>query len=243
MDMKILIVNDDGIDAVGLHHLAKWAGRHAKVTVCAPKYEQSGKSHAINFITPFEIKRMDIADEIPSYSVDSTPADCTRFGIIGLGETYDLVLSGINKGINMSGDIVYSGTAGAIFEAEHSNHRAIAFSIAKDAELPSFEILDEIFDYVKSNSLFDYSMLYNINIPENPIGIRITRQGDAYFSDEFFKLDGDMYMQRGHSVPETTPNDISLDTVAFRQGYVSITPMTISRTNDTAHAKLTSKGL
>ena len=236
--MKILIVNDDGIDAPGLLHLARWAKRYGEVTVCAPKHEQSGKSHAINFITPFEVKRVELEEGVTAYSVDSTPADCTRFGIVGLRADYDLVLSGINFGVNMSGDIVYSGTVGAIFEAEHSAHRAIALSIAKEDSLPSFEVLDSIFDYVNENRLFDYSALYNINIPESPRGILITRQGDAYFSDEFFRLEGDMYIQRGHAVPETTPSDLSLDTVAFREGYISVTPMTLSRTNSEAYTRL-----
>ena len=236
--MRILIVNDDGIDAVGIRYLADWAKRYGEVTVCAPKYEQSGKSHAINFITPFEIKKVDLTDGVTAYSVDSTPADCTRFGIIGLGVEYDLVLSGINYGINMSGDIVYSGTVGAIFEAEHAHHRAIALSIAKEDPLPSFETLDSIFRFITDNNLFDFSMLYNVNIPKDPVGIKITKQGDAYFSDEFFKLEGDMYIQRGHSVPETAPDDLSLDTVAFREGYVSVTPMTLSRTNTEAFNQL-----
>ena len=239
--MRILIVNDDGIDSAGLKHLALWARTKGEVTVAAPKYEQSGKSHAINFITPFEVKAVELGEGIKAYSVDSTPADCTRFGIIGLGVQYDLVLSGINKGINMSGDIVYSGTVGAIFEAEHSNHRAVALSIAKEDALPEFSVLDEIFDFIFKNDLFADSALYNVNIPSSPRGILITRQGDAYFSDEFFHLEGDMYIQRGHSVPETTPNDLSLDTVAFREGYISVTPMTLSRTSAEAYARLTER--
>ena len=239
--MRILIANDDGIFAPGIRHLAEWAVRHGEVTVCGPRVEQSGKSHAIDFIEPFEIKRVDIGVDCEAYSVDSTPADCVRFGIIGLGRKYDVVLSGINYGVNMSGDIVYSGTMGAIFEAEHAGHKGIALSIAKDDALPSFEVLDSILEYINSNDLFAFSPLYNVNIPTNPVGTRITRQGDAYFSDEFFKLDGDTYIQRGHAVPETTPDDMTLDTVAFREGYISITPMTIDRTNREAFKLLTEK--
>ena len=238
MAMKILIVNDDGIDAAGIHYLVEWAAGHGEVTVCAPKHEQSGKSHAINFIEPFEIKKIDFQGASEAYSVDSTPADCTRFGILGLNRQYDLVISGINYGINMSGDIVYSGTVGAIFEAEHLGHCALAISIAKDTAMPKLKVLDSILTYINQNHLFEYSMLYNINIPKDPCGIRITRQGDAYFKDEFIKLDGDMYLQRGHSVPETNPKDLTLDTVAFYSGYISITPMTLSRTNSEAFENL-----
>ena len=236
--MKILIVNDDGISAPGLLHLALWANKYGEVTVCAPKQEQSGKSHAINFIDPFEIKRVDLADGIEAYSVDSTPADCTRFGIIGLGKEYDLVLSGINYGVNMSGDIVYSGTVGAIFEAEHLSHRAIALSIAKETPLPPEAVLDNILDFVNNNRLFEYSNLYNINIPTAPRGIKITRQGNAYFKDEFFKMSGDTYIQRGHAIPETNKDDESYDTVAFDHGFVSVTPMTLERTHTDAFNRL-----
>lgn len=236
--MRILIVNDDGIDAVGIRHLAEWAKRFAEVTVCAPKVEQSGKSHAIDFIEPFEIKRVPLSDGVTAYSVASTPADCTRFGIVGLQTAYDLVLSGINFGVNMSGDIVYSGTVGAIFEAEARGHRALALSIAKGDPLPDFDTLDTILEYINENRLFEYSSLYNANIPKDPKGIKITRQGDAYFSDEFFKLDGDTYMQRGHAVEDTCPDDLTRDTVAFLNGYVSLTPMTINRTNERAFDKL-----
>lgn len=229
--MRILIANDDGIFAPGIKHLAEWALRHGEVTVAGPKVEQSGKSHAINFIEPFEVKRVDLGLPLEAYSVDSTPADCVRFGVVGLGRQYDLILSGINYGVNMSGDIVYSGTMGAIFEAEHLGQRGIALSIAKEDSLPSFDTLDKILEYVKDKDLFAHSPLFNINIPENPKGILITRQGDAFFSDEFFHLEGDMYIQRGHAVPETTPDDMTLDTVAFREGYISITPMTLDRTN------------
>jgi len=243
--MRVLIVNDDGISSRGILHLANWAKRFAEVTVCAPRREQSGKSHAINFIDPFEIVRVELTDGVTAYSVDSTPADCTRFGIIGLGREYDLVLSGINCGVNMSGDIVYSGTAGAIFEAEHSNHSAIALSVAKGEPLPDFSVLDGIWDFFEENRLFDCSRLYNVNIPTNPRGIKITRQGDAYFSDEFFpteagKKNGDdgIYIQRGRAVQDTEPEDLTRDTVAFANGYISITPMTICRTNLPAFEKL-----
>lgn len=236
--MRILIVNDDGVLAPGILHLAKWARKYGEVTVAAPKTEQSGKSHAIDFIEPFEVKRVDFFEDIEAYSVDSTPADCTRFGIVGLGREYDLVLSGINYGVNMSGDIVYSGTVGAIFEAEHLGHRAIALSIAKGEPLPPHPVLDSLLEYVLNNRLFDYSMLYNVNIPTAPRGIKITRQGSAYFKDEFYKLDGDMYMQRGYPIAEKDADNEIYDTVAFLHGYVSVTPMTIERTKVQAFEEL-----
>ena len=78
--MRILLTNDDGIDAIGIRMLAEFASGLGEVTVVAPKVEQSGKSHAIDFVSEIEIKRVDFPFGIEAYSMDSTPADCVRFG-------------------------------------------------------------------------------------------------------------------------------------------------------------------
>ena len=73
--MRILITNDDGIDALGIKLLVDWARKLGEVTVVAPKVEQSGKSHGIEIHIPFEAKEIELAPDIKAYSVDSTPAD------------------------------------------------------------------------------------------------------------------------------------------------------------------------
>ena len=98
--MRILITNDDGILAPALPHLVEWAKKLGEVMVVAPKVEQSGKSHAIDFTRPIEIKKVDLFGDVVAYSMDSTPADCVRFAVLGLKEKFDLVLSGINRGFN-----------------------------------------------------------------------------------------------------------------------------------------------
>ena len=77
--MRILITNDDGIYAEGIALLVEWAKVLGEVTVAAPKVEQSGKSHAINFTAPVEIRKVDVFSGVEAYEVDSTPADCIRF--------------------------------------------------------------------------------------------------------------------------------------------------------------------
>lgn len=236
--MRFLIVNDDGINAEGIKLLAKWAMQYGEVTVIAPTIEQSGKSHAIDFINPIEIKRVDFIDGVEAYAMASTPADCVRFGTVGLHRKYDLVLSGINRGVNMSGDIIYSGTMGAIFEAAHQHHRGIAFSTTPENLEGSSKYLDEAYNYIINNNLFDYSDLYNVNIPEKVKGIKITKQGDAFFSDSFIKVDETTYVQHGEMISDTHPEDKDRDTIAFAEGYISITPMTKERTNLPAFDKL-----
>lgn len=229
--MKILITNDDGIQNKGIRLLAEWAKKLGDVTVIAPKVEQSGKSHAIDFITPVEIKKVDLLEGVEAYSMSSTPADCVRFGIFGLKRQFDLVLSGINCGVNLGADIVYSGTVGAIFEASRVHIPAIAFSSFPDGQEIATKYLDEVYDYIIKNKLFDECPLFNVNIPNESKGIRMTYQGSPYFSDRFIYRDGDIYVQEGEPIPDVCPEDMDRDTVALVNGYISVTPLLATRTD------------
>jgi 5'-nucleotidase len=230
--MKILITNDDGVNAPGIRLLTEWAKKLGDVTVVAPKVEQSAKSHAIEIVKKIEIKKVPFMDGVTAYSVDSTPADCVRFGVLGLGEKYDLVLSGVNKGVNVGADIVYSGTIAATFEAARLGVKAIALSAFYDDQENAVKHLDTVYQYIMNNKLFDENPVYNVNIPYQVKGIRITEQGSFYFSDRFIKLDEeDMYIQDGEPIPDDFPDDINRDTVAIVSGYISVTPLNTSRTN------------
>ncbi len=229
--MRILIVNDDGIASPALANLAAFAGSIGNdVTVAAPLYEQSGKSQAIHFSREIEIKKVDFAGGLPAYSVDSTPADCVRFGTVGLGNQYDLILSGINRGYNLGDDIVYSGTIGAIFEGARMDIMGIAFSADPDTFDKVHVHLPTIFDFFEKHKLLSHHCLYNVNIPPVVKGIRITRQGGVYFSDEFVHCGGDMYRQEGGIVVNEKP-DLDTDIDAVNAGYISITPLSVKRTD------------
>lgn len=228
--MRILITNDDGINAPGIKKLATWAKKYGEVTVVAPKIEQSGKSHGIEIIKAMEIKRVDFGEGITAYSVDSTPADCVRYGIIGLKKDYDLVISGINRGFNLGKDIVYSGTVGAIFEAIGLNVKAVALSTAPESLDNAINCLDITLDYFVKNELFKKHGLYNVNFPENtPKGIKITRTGSGYYADDFALVGEDLYQQVGRMIWEDK-RDFTLDTDAAMHGYISITPLSTQRT-------------
>ena len=238
--MRILIVNDDGVFAPGIKPLVEWAKTKGEVTVVAPKNEQSGMSHAINFTTPIEIKKVDIFDGVEAYAMDSTPADCVRFGIMGLKREYDLVLSGINRGVNLGVDMIYSGTVAAVFEAAYWNHRAIAFSTYPHSGEYAGSMIEEIYSFIENNQLFNHAMIYNANIPDEAKGIRITRQGSAYFNDGFLPIGDDKYRQTGERIPDEHPDDITYDTVAVEKGYISITPLTLLRVDEKAYNELKS---
>ena len=228
--MRILVTNDDGINSPVLVPLVRWAKKFGDVTVVAPKIEQSGKSHGIDIINPFEVKKINLSDDIEGYSVNSTPADCVRFAVLGLKEKYDFVISGINRGYNIGRDIVYSGTVGAIFEAQNFGIPAMAISTAHTSFDSAVANLDVVGDYIKNNELYKYSSLYNVNIPLEVKGIRITRQGGAYYSDEFIPMENDIWKQVGVFVYKYDGNP-ELDTDSVMDGYISITPLTLERTD------------
>ena len=238
--MRILITNDDGINAPGIRVLAEWARGLGEVTVIAPKTEQSGKSHAIDFTRPIEIKKVEYMEGVTAYSMDSTPADCIRFAHFGLKEEYDLVLSGINRGFNLGKDIVYSGTAGAIFEAGRLGINAIAFSTHPKSFDSAAKYLDKAYGFINDNNLFDLCRLFNVNIPDGEGEIRITRQGGIYFHDDFVYTGNDIWEQTGYIINDNE-GDATLDTDSVRDGFISITPLLSDRTNMPVYEKI--KGL
>ncbi len=227
--MRILVTNDDGIRAPGLEILARWAQKLGTVTVVAPKVEQSAKSHSINIHTPFEAIKVKALAGIDCYSVDSAPADCVRFAHDGLNMNFDLVLSGINKGLNLGGDIAYSGTDAAIFEAAYYKCHAIAFSTIPETFEWARESLDYCWQHIIENKYLDYNLLYNVNIPAGYKGILLTRQGNAYYRDTFKEVEPGHFIACGYSTYKGTMNlDEDLD--AVMNGYISMTPLTIERT-------------
>ena len=236
--MRILITNDDGIDAVGIKMMASFAKTLGEVTVVAPKVEQSGKSHAIDFMRRIEIKPVELMEGVEAYSMDSTPADCVRFGVLGLKRDYDLVISGINRGVNVGVDLVYSGTVGAIFEAGRLGIPGVALSAFFDGQAEAEKYFTDVFKYIEDNKLFDVCPLYNINIPKEAKGIKITYQGSPYFSDNFVRVEGDIFEQVGAYIKDVCPTDTNRDTVALHEGYISITPLLTTRTDFDAYKRL-----
>lgn len=229
--MKILITNDDGIRAPGLRVLADWAAALGEVVVCAPSCQQSGKSHAITIGQPFRILPSDAVPGAEAYEIDGTPVDCVRYALIGLGRRFDLVLSGVNRGYNAGDDIVFSGTVGAAMEAARMEQNAIALS-ASPADTPEnfARQLPKVYDFLISRKLFDRCRLFNVNIPPEPRGILWTRQGGTCYTDEFVPKGDGLYAQEGECRYLKT-DDPSLDTGALAAGYVSITPLTLTRTD------------
>lgn len=235
--MKILITNDDSVSAAQLIPLIKWARKLGEVTVVVPKFEQSAKSHSIEIRKAFEIKQVELEPGITVWTVDSTPADCVRFAVSGMKMHFDLVISGVNRGYNLGEDTMYSGTLAAATEAVNKGFKAIALSTSMKYYDQALQHLDSIFQFFEEHKLLEQNDLYNVNIPMDPIGIRITRLGPAAFCEEFIPAGNDMYFPAGSPI-QADGSDLTRDTDACGAGYISITPMTTDRTAKDVYQKL-----
>lgn len=228
--MNILLTNDDSISSSVLLPLAKWLKQFGKVTVVVPKYEQSGKSHCIEIHKAFEVKEVPFEEpDIRAYTVDSSPADCVRYAIEGMQLSVDFIVSGINRGLNLGIDMLYSGTVGAVFEAACFDIPAVALSTEPDGFEDALAALEPVRDFFVKHELMKKNSIYNINIPRNAKGIRITRMGGRYFADDFLPQENSMYLPTGKSVWKDS-GDYSIDTNAALTGYISILPLTLNRT-------------
>lgn len=227
--MRILVTNDDGINAVGIKLLVEYAKKLGEVIVVAPKSEQSAKSHCIEIKHGIKIEKTNTFEGIDCYAVDSTPADCVRFASYGLKDNFDIVFSGINNGYNLGDDILYSATVGAATEAVLCGKKALAFSTKHNNFEGAKKYFDMAIKYIFDNELLDIHNLYNINIPLVCSGVRMTHQGNTHFNTRF-DLEENEYYQRGEPHFEYELDDKESDICAILENEISITPLTIDRT-------------
>ncbi len=228
--MKILITNDDGIEAPGIRALVDWAQKIGEVSVFAPNVEQSGKSTGIELRKAFRVEKTEYPGAVEAYAVYSTPADCVRFATLGLGNKFDLVLSGVNKGKNIGHDINYSGTVGAVFEAAMLGMKGVSVSASAKGLPTAVANFDRVYDFFVERDLFSYCNIYNVNFPSRAGEIVFTRMGEVHFSDEYIPQGDDMYFPKGYSCFEFG-GDRNVDIDAMKMGYISISPLTYDRTN------------
>ncbi len=238
--MRILITNDDGVTSDGILTLARRLSRDHEVCVVAPESERSAVGHAITIHFPIWVKELNICDYARVYSTTGTPADCVKLGIDELFKDPDLVISGVNRGPNLGTDVIYSGTVSGALEGAMSGYPAIAVSSA-DYRNPNYESAAEfIAGFVEE---FDFSALppftaLNINVPAVPFeeikGWKFTRQSRRRWAD-YFEARKDpfgrtYYWMMGKVIEDD--DDPDADYKAVREGYVSITPITVFLTNE-----------
>ena len=233
--MKILITNDDGINAKGINILSNcikecFKQNDVTIKVVAPSTEMSAVSQKLSLREGLTIeKRQDIVDGIESYAVEGTPCDCVKVAYNHLNYIPDIVFSGINNGYNVGNDILYSGTLAAAFEARLYGCKAAAFSCKYNSEIKKDNIIKTL-EYIYENKLVEELSILNINIPEEVTGFKITKQGELPFQSTYVKKQDGKYYLEGIMV-EKRNNDETTDVFAINDKKVSITYLTTDRTD------------
>ncbi|WP_129714831.1 5'/3'-nucleotidase SurE [Pedobacter sp. SYP-B3415] len=232
--MRILITNDDGIYSPGIFALAKIASRFGEVRVVAPDVEQSSMGHAVTHSRPLTYKKSPI--EFPgmeAYRVNGTPADCVALGT-HLWADADVVLSGINMGPNLGNSMWHSGTLAAAKQAALLGIRGIALSTPVGDTEPDFERLEPFVAETLSELLKSKDLgLYNVNFPQQPEGIKWTRQSVRLYDGTI--IPGTDPMGRKHywfTVTPLEPAEEGTDRWAVEQNFVSITPLRLDLTDE-----------
>ncbi len=235
--MRILLTNDDGICAPGIRAFLGFALTLGDVLVAAPETEQSACSHSITLRRPFRVLKTGLFDDlgVESYSIDSTPADCVRFAVDRLGH-FDFVISGINRGYNIGHDIAYSGTCAAACEANYAGIKSMSCSTDRETLEKAAGHLPRVWDYICEKRLYDFCDMLNVNIPGEPKGILITKQGGTFYRDHFDDLGDGTFSARLYMAyrPGEVP-DYTLDTDAILAGYCTISPLAALKTDTAAY--------
>ncbi|MGC8202855.1 5'/3'-nucleotidase SurE [Aliiroseovarius sp. PTFE2010] len=242
--MRILITNDDGINAPGLEVLQAIAqdiaGPDGEVWTVAPAFEQSGVAHCISYTHPMLLAKMGER----RYATEGSPADCVLAALYEVMDARpDLVLSGVNRGNNAGQNTLYSGTIGGAMEAALQGLPAIAFSqflgprnfnepdMFEAARLHGAATVRALLDYGQWDNA-DYRLFYNVNFPPVPAdqvkGHRVVAQGfrkDTHFSVEAHDSPAGkrfLWIKGGIQNAPTAPGT---DVHANLDDYISITPM------------------
>ena len=237
--MKILIVNDDGIQAPGLCKLAEVLATDHKVTVVAPHTQKSGYSHSLSFGKIVSYAPYNLGIPVSAYSLTGTPCDCVKFAlnVLMAEDLPDVILCGINDDYNLGTDIVYSATVNAALEGALHSLPSFAFSL-NGACIDDFTYPAE---FVKKNltALLSLkradSVCYSINFPSNDPskiqGVRSARLGIRRFSDRYElrkNSDGSGYLLLGEPIPLDNAPDSDVELV--KNGYITISPVAMQDT-------------
>lgn len=232
--MKVLLTNDDGINASGLLALYQEMKQIAEVLIVAPETEQSAVGHAITLSDPLKVTEMEIEGQFYGYMVKGTPADCVRVGIKAImTQPPDLIISGINLGANIGYNVLYSGTVSAATEGMLLNIPSIALSLAT-FDNPDYsyaaKLAAQIAPLVIQNGL-PPGVILNINVPavkEDEIrGISISRHGQFRYEERFEQREAPrkkVYYWAIEYPPELKEEEDS-DAEVLKQNKVSITPI------------------
>jgi 5'-nucleotidase len=243
--MKILLTNDDGVISQGIHIISRMlAEKSWLAAVVAPDRERSGMGHSITIDRPIHAHPLDpgmFSAGVPAYSCDGTPTDCVTIGLDMLFPSANWVVSGINQGPNLSDDVTYSGTVCAAMEGVILGRPAIAVSLCcrrgdnfkhnMTAALAAMTILEHV-----GKKPLPPGILLNVNVPNELIknikGFKLTQRGKREYRGKITSMKDphgtDSYWIAGEASDEHCEGT---DVTAVRDGYVSVTPISMDMTD------------
>ncbi len=237
--MKILLTNDDGVYAPGLAALEQELRGLGDLTVIAPLTEQSGVAHSVTFLHPLVCREVFQGDLRRGWAVEGSPADCVKLGVFEYCRQPDLIVSGINGGLNAGINVLYSGTVAAAIEGAFFGITSIAVSLEYD-EHADFAAAASIAKRAIQDILRQKGPtpeLFNLNIPTAaltqpapeikvvPMGVQ--RYGEHY--DKRFDPRGRPYYWATNEPPPEKTNHES-DLAALAEGFVTLTPLCFDMT-------------
>jgi 5'-nucleotidase len=241
--VEILLTNDDGIYAPGLETLERQLQQLGNVTVVAPATEQSGVGHSITFLSPLICKEVYQGERRRGWAVEGSPADCVKIGIFEFcPRRPDLVVSGMNGGLNAGINVLYSGTVAAAIEGAFFGITSVAVSLEFD-EHAQYERAAEIARRVIEQILERKGTeprLYNLNIPtaaiQNPTPVRVVPMSIIRYGEKFIRRKdpkGRTYYWASPD-PAPRPTQYETDLSALEQGFVTLSPLQYDMTDRAA---------
>lgn len=238
--MRILVTNDDGILAEGIHALARELEKEHEIIIAAPDTQKSAQSHAITLHKPLIIKEVKLDGiKAPAYSVSGTPADCVRTAIEAIiQDKVDLVFSGINLGFNSGMDIIYSGTVSAAIEANIYNIPSIAVSSEWMNGTANYKTAakyaSRVLKMVQENIL-NTNLLLNLNTPyelqDLDKEIKTCTIGGPIFDYYFVENNGGGERTVTLKGRKDTQLEEGTDRYFLSKGYATLTPLKYDLTN------------
>lgn len=241
--MKILLSNDDGVNAKGIEALYLALSKIAEVTVVAPDRNCSGASNSLTLLNPLRTH----THENGFISVNGTPSDCVQLAINKLVDyTPDIVVAGINNGANLGDDTLYSGTVAAASEGRFLGLPAIAVSLCSKKEEnydTAAAVAVSIINEIKAHPL-ESDQIINLNVPDIPIselkGIKVTRLGSRHKA-ETMQEQSDPWGRKiywyGH-LGEAQDAGEGTDFHAVANGFASVTPLSVDMTAKSSLKKM-----
>lgn len=243
---KILLVNDDGIHSSGILYSKEAVEDLGEAVIVAPLEQQSGKGHSLSYFKNLITSTTRLDDDSETFFVLGTPADCVVIGFSLLGGKPDLVISGINIGVNLGyGRITSSGTLGAALEAASYGIPSICVSIDVKDDVNQFsksdhdvdfsfakKIINKIAKNILNKGMPEGVDVFNINIPSNPVNDEIvaTRLGRRLFHPEVEQLEKETYIWKDGTYQDVEEKS-GVDTYTTRvENKVTITPLTLDLT-------------